>query len=209
MKHISYWNTLWVVTLIGFILVNVYVSYLSSRIVPFEKPISLHKDGYTENSNIDSFHNASYTMMLAFNHPERTSLTLFNDWTLAEKQLRSDFDVTIQIILRDSTDHEVIKYAGNLNEWILTNHNATEESDGAFWKYHFDANIFENYLLEVEVINSNKATERYKPTILFHGIDDGYFWLIRPLFNLYWALIISLIASIVFLTLRIKVKNAT
>jgi len=198
MKHLSYWKTLWIVVLIGFILVNVYVSYLSSRIVPFETSIPLHNESYAEKFNIDSFHSASYTMMLALNHPERTSLPPLMDWEQAEKQLRADFDVTILIKLRDSKDRQVIDHVGNLNDWTITNHGATANSDGAFYKYYFDAKVFEDYQLEIEVINSNNAAGIYKPTILFHGIDDGYFWLIRPLFNLYWAVFIGLIATIVF-----------
>ena len=99
LKVPSAWKVFWILGgLGGFVLVNAYVSYLSTKIVPFEARVPLAQQGHSERFRIDSFHKANYVLMLALNHPERSSNTLLRE--NGEASVREDFDVELRIVLQ-------------------------------------------------------------------------------------------------------------
>ena len=62
----------------------------------------------------------------------------------------------------------IVDHRGGLADWLLTDGAPTPESDGAFWKYWFDARLFEDYEFEVEVLKASQAAAKYNPTLVFH-----------------------------------------
>lgn|SRR5690606_18385917 len=71
MRAISPIAKVGIISVIGFIAVNAYVSYLGSRINPFVSPIPLWREGYSEKFElgVGTFHSTSYVLVLALSRP--------------------------------------------------------------------------------------------------------------------------------------------
>ena len=191
----SLWIRFATIALIGFVLINGYVWYLSTRIVPFEAQLPLEQTGHSETFQFCCFHPTNYVLMLTLDHPDRTSLTL-KDWDTTARRLRAAFDVDLAIELRDKRGNVLIAHQGGLDDWKLTNASMREGTDGGFWKYSFDAHFFEDYRFKVTVLKGNADAKQFHPTLLFRGVDDGYFWLAWPVYNAMWGLLVVIAAVI-------------
>ena len=196
-RNLSAWAKLWTIAAVGLVLVNLFVSYLSSKVVPFEILVPLSKQGYEARFEIDSFHSANYVLIIALDRPKQFNEPLAQRWTELDKQLRRDLDVDLELKLTDSKGRTEIFHSGSLKTWWITNATYTENGIGAFWKYDFDAKILESYTLDLRVLRSHDTVGTYNTTLLFHGIDDGYFFLVRPVLNVLWIALIGIIGLLV------------
>ena len=154
----------------------------------------MSQQGYERQFEIDSFHAANYFLLIAVDHPSNTGEILPRDWSQFEGRLRDDFDVEIGLTLTDSHGSVAFSHTGDLQDWILTNATYTEDGAGAFYKYFFDAKLFESYTLDFKVHRPSDSAQNYSPTLMFHGIDDGYFIFVRPFLNAVWVALIGILA---------------
>ena len=194
------WLWFAIVTVAGFVLINGYFWYLSTRIVPFEARVPFDQTGYSHTFKLCCFHSTNYVLMLSLDDPQRDSVTMLKDWAKAERELRAAFDVTLALELRDSAGNLLLTHEGGLDDWKLTNSRMREGADGGFWKYRFDARLLETYQLRVAVLKGNPAARAFNPTLLFRGVDDGYLWLAHVLYNVLWG-----VAAFVVLVLGLLV----
>jgi hypothetical protein len=203
------WKWFGLVAIGGFIVVNGYLWYLSSRIVPFETRLPLGQTGYSETFRFCCLHPTDYVLVLTIDHPERTYATLLKDWEATERELRTAFNVSLAIDLRDKANNALITHKGDLNDWKLTNSPLGVGADGGFWKYRFDARFFERYELRVNVLKGSADAEKFRPTLLLHGVDDGYFWLGVWVLNGLWAVLVVLGAIIGLVIYVFRRRHAT
>jgi hypothetical protein len=192
----------------GFVFINGYLWYLTTRIVPFEVQVPLDRTGYSETFRLCCFHPTDYVLMLTLDHQELDSVALLKDWDRTERQLRAAFDVVLAIELRDRSGNTLISHRGGLDDWKLTNAPAREGTDGGFWKYRFDAHLFEKYQFKVSVVKGNAGAKEFKPTLLFRGVDDGYFWLTRLVYNAMWGVLVSVAAILGLVVHFIRRRHA-
>jgi len=185
------WNRFWAIAVGGFLVMNAYLFYLSTRIVPFEARLPLGQTGYSGTFRFCCLHPTDYVLALTIDDPDRTSLTL-KDWGATEGNLRAAFNVNLAIDLRDKANNVLITHTGGLSDWKLTNSPLGVGADGAFWKYRFDAHFLETYDLKVTVLKGNADAEKFHPSLLLHGVDDGYFWLVVWVYNGIWVALIAL-----------------
>lgn len=203
------WKWFGLVAIGSFVAINGYLWYLSSRVVPFEARLPLGQTGYSETFRFCCLHPTDYVLALTIDHPERTHATLLKDWEATERELRAAFNVSLAIDLRDKANNTLITHKGGLSDWKLTNAPLGVGADGGFWKYRFDAHFFEKYELRVNVLNGNADAEKYRPTLLFHGVDDGYFWLGIWVLNGLWAVLVALGAIIGLVIYVFRRRHAT
>src|SRR5690606_28851241 len=141
MRAISPIAKVGIISVIGFIAVNAYVSYLGSRINPFVSPIPLWREGYSEKFElgVGTFHSTSYVLVLALSRPNGDEQSELRRWgPELEEQLRREFDVEVRIDLRDSGGRNLIFHNGDLTRWRLTPTPYVENGIGTFSNYRFD-----------------------------------------------------------------------
>ena len=203
------WTWFSTITLAGFVFINGFFWYLSTRIVPFEARVPFDQTGYSQTFQLCCFQSADYVLMLSIDHPERDSVTMLKDWERTERELRAAFDITLALELRDKAGNVVITHQGGLDDWKLTNSAPREGADGGFCKYRFDAHLLETYQLKVDVLKGNAGTKAFNPTLLFRGVDDGYLWLAYLLYNVLWG-VVALVALVIGLVVHfVRRKHAT
>jgi hypothetical protein len=200
----SKWITISLIALAGFTVVNAYMYYLSTRIVPFEERIALGDIGYSESFQISNFHSANYVLALSIDHPDYPAGMTMSSLMEVEEDIRNALDIDLQVNLRDGSGATQIYHQGDLSDWRLTNSPFGESSNGGFWKYRFDAQILENYTLDIVVTRTSESADEYSPTLLFHGIDDGYFWLASYIYNFFWFVLMAITAVIGFVIGRVR-----
>lgn len=201
------WKWFGLIAIGGFILINGYLWFLSSRIVPFEARLPLGQTGYSETFRFCCLHSTDYVLALTIDHPEKTHATLLKDWDTTERELRAAFNVSLAIDLRDKANNVLITHKGNLSDWKLTNSPLGVGADGGFWKYRFDARFLEKYELRINVLNGNAGADKFRPTLLLYGVDDGYFSLGVWALNGLWAVLITLGAIIGLVLLFVRKRT--
>jgi hypothetical protein len=166
---------------------NLYLSWLQSKIVPFSAPLDLSEAGGPYEYTISRLPSYPYTCMLDLSVPRE-------DWWAEEESeagIRADLNVHLKIELMNSTGEAVLRHDGTLRYWTLTNGSFTDGANASLYKHTFPARFGEEYRLLVTVVRGSKRAHEYAPQLLLYGIDDGYFWLRWRIDNLLLALLVA------------------
>ena len=192
MKIKKFWVLFFLFGVSGFLVINSYLKYLESRIVPFESRLNLSQEGFKETFDINSFHTARYTMIIAFQNPEFSDVP----WSEKQKRVKEILDFEVDIKFKEN-DKILIHHTGHLKDWNITNSSFGLQKDCGLYKHNFDANFLAKYTFEISILKGNEIAETFNPSILFHGIDDGYFWLTWQVFNIFWVVFLVLLSVVI------------
>lgn len=177
--------------------VNKYVTWLESMIVPFDSQVDLTKDKLSQSYNVKGFYSDSYTLGFAFVLPADVEKL---SWREVERKIKDDFNVKLEILMKDSAGNEMVKYVGSLSELTLSKISASPQTkEFLYLQQQLSAKLDESYELTINVIEGSPKVSNYQPHLVFHGIDDGYFWMVRSIYNILLGGLFLIIYAIYFL----------
>ena len=138
---------------------------------------------------------------------KRNSETEKMKWSDLEAKIRQDFDIIIQISIRDEEGNDVLSHKGDLKKWTLTNsHILPTNNMMLYCNSRFAAKLNSKYILKIDVIEGSPLVQEYKPNLAFTGIDDGYFWLLRPMYNILLGVFFIVVIGCIYLAFFLKRK---
>jgi hypothetical protein len=181
------------IIIIGLLIINAYIFWLGTKIVPFARSIPRNNDllSYT----IDKLHSGRHIIILYFSSADNSAAPI--------ESVRKDisFSVTIKDVTSDSIvfkndyflanmqrTQDGVKYVENMN--IGYKYGTTEQTAD---NYSFRPSLFKKYIMETKISNPDNALYNFNPTIgLFcQDIDDGYFGVQYLVYNAVFILLIA------------------
>ena len=172
------------------VLLHGYLFWLGSMVIPFSLPLDLTATGRVYEATLSGFYSDNYFCGISLVIPFEGKRHGIAPPSPEEWLIRRDLDVELDVNVAESTGRTVLHERSSLAKWTLTSAAFFEGPDATLYKPRFDAKLGSSYRLQVRILRGQVSAGQYQPTLFFHGIDRGYFWLERHILNILLAILI-------------------